>query len=67
MNSTELDDHFPKLGPCAVCGPGEDARHRVLDAIVGRVRSGDSVESVAEDYNRSVEVIELVLREWSVS
>ncbi len=59
-----LDEAFPSLGPCALCGTEIDARHRVLDAIVGRHTAGDSIESIAEDYNRSPDVIKLVLKEW---
>lgn len=34
---------------CAFCG-APDARHRVLDSIVGQCLAGDSVASVAEDH-----------------
>jgi uncharacterized protein (DUF433 family) len=30
--------------------PGEDQTHRVIDAIAGRSRAGDSDEAIAEDY-----------------
>jgi hypothetical protein len=42
-----------KQGPCALCG-GKYAAHRVVDAQVGRVVAGDSMESVADDYRTDV-------------
>lgn len=47
----ELSEHFPADGPCGICGDtilGQ--RHRVIDAIAGRIRAGDDPSSVAEDY-----------------
>jgi Holliday junction resolvase RusA-like endonuclease len=46
-----IDDHFKKRGQCGVCGtPGLDARHRLIDTINERVRAGDDIAFVADDY-----------------
>lgn len=45
-----------KQGPCAFCGDGY-AAHRLIDAQMGRTSAGDSIESVADDYNTSVEAM----------
>lgn len=56
--STHLDLHFPRRGPCLLCGvPGSDQRHRVVDAIRERVCAGDDEDSVAEDYGVSVTAV----------
>lgn len=56
--STHLDLYFPRLGQCLLCGvPGEDQRHRVVDAIRGRVCAGDSEDMVALDYGVSVAAV----------
>lgn len=56
--STHLDLHFPKRGQCLICGvPGEDQRHRVVDAIAERVVAGDDEEQVAEDYGVTVAAV----------
>ena len=55
-----LDEWFPFQGGCAVCG-GDDARHRLWDAIVERHNAGDSVALLAEDYDLPVEAIEAVI------
>lgn len=36
-------------GECALCG-APDNSHRVIDAMVGRVRAGESITSVVADY-----------------
>ena len=54
--SNSFDALEPFHGPCGICG-GPDARHRVVDAIASRLRAGESVESVAEDYGLSVEKV----------
>ena len=56
-----VDAEMPTFGPCAFCG-GPDSRHRVIDAIVERVKAGEAVESVAADYLKSVEFIERLAR-----
>lgn len=56
-----LDEHFPRVGPCGLCGtPGLDQRHRVVDAIAGRLDAGEGPEEVAGDYLLSVEAVEAV-------
>lgn len=58
-----LDEHFPRRGPCLLCGvPGEDQRHRVVDAVAERVRAGDGEEEVAEDYGISLEAVRAAVR-----
>jgi hypothetical protein len=37
-------------GPCAFCGHRMGAAHRIVDAILERVRAGEPVEQVAADY-----------------
>lgn len=60
-----VDAHFPLCGPCGICGaPEHDARHRVLDTIVGRHRADDSVEMLARDYDRPVIAIEAAVTGW---
>lgn len=57
-----LDEHFPRRGPCLLCGvPGEDARHRVIDAIAERVRAGDAEEMVADDYGVTVQAVRVAV------
>jgi hypothetical protein len=66
--AADLTAYFPRLGPCLLCGvPGEDARHRVIDAIVSRVRAGDSEETVAADYDLPVRAVYVALAsvEWA--
>jgi hypothetical protein len=50
-----------KQGPCAFCG-GRFAFHREVDAQLGRVIGGDTLESVAEDYSLTVRSM---LRGWA--
>lgn len=57
-----LDAHFPRLGPCGICGtPGLDQRHRVIDAIAEQLAAGESPEELAEDYGVPVDAVETVL------
>lgn len=56
----ELDAYFPPLGKCQVCGMG-DARHRTVDAVASRVRAGDPVDEVAEDFGVPIEAVWLAL------
>jgi hypothetical protein len=61
-----LDAFFPRLGPCGLCGtPGLDQRHRVIDAMAGRMAAGESVEDVADDYDEPVEAVQAVLQ-WAM-
>lgn len=47
--SAAFDALGPHRGPCGLCGD-PDRRHRVADAIVDRVRAGDSEEDCADDF-----------------
>ncbi len=44
-----VDECMPPIGPCGLCG-GPDARHRVIEVMVERVRAGDHPHLVAADY-----------------
>jgi hypothetical protein len=55
-----INFHFPYRGPCGICG-GPDARHRLFDCMRGRVRAGDTPESVAEDYGCTLAALRAVL------
>ena len=64
-------DAFPELGPvsdCGLCGtPGLPQRHRIVDAIAGRLAAGESVEECAADYNLlpdAVEAVEAWAQRW---
>jgi hypothetical protein len=63
-----LDAHFPRHGPCGLCGvPGLGARHRVIDAIAGRLEGGEGPEDVAADYGLPPEAIDVItkwMRKW---
>ncbi len=63
--SMALDEHYPKRGPCGICGlfgtQKRDGRHRIIDAISSRHRAGDSVVALARDYGRTPEAIRLAL------
>lgn len=41
---------LPDTGPCCLCGHRYGAKHRTVDAILGRIRAGESVVEVAADY-----------------
>jgi hypothetical protein len=61
-----LDEHFPRLGPCGICGvPGLDQRHRVVDAMAERMAAGEPMEDVAGDYGKPVQAAEIVLT-WAL-
>jgi hypothetical protein len=57
-------DAFPELGPvspCGLCGtPGLPQRHRMVDAIAGRLEAGEGEQEVAADYLFGPEVAEAV-------
>ena len=55
-----LDQAFPRRGPCGICGRGW-ARHRVCDMIRGRARAGDSIESLAADYDAPAEAVQVLV------
>ncbi len=59
---TWLDQYLPPRGPCGFCGDG-DARHRVIDAIVERVRAGDHPDDLAEDYALPVDAVRRLVDE----
>lgn len=62
-------DALPGLGPtsqCGICGtPGLPQRHRIVDAIAGRLEAGEGDDEVAADYGLGAEVIE-ALKDWMV-
>jgi len=60
----EVDAAFPNSGPCAFCG-GPEARHRVLDAIVERYRTGEPASDIAGDYEKPLAIVEDVCAHWS--
>lgn len=53
-------------GVCAFCD-SDDARHRVGDAIVGRVAAGEDVEVVGADYGLGEDVTRWFVDHWRVS
>jgi hypothetical protein len=61
-------DAYPELGPvspCGLCGSGLPQRHRMVDAIAGRLAAGEGEEDVAADYLFSLEVV-AAIRAWMV-
>ena len=40
----------PHNGPCFLCGPGSDQRHRVADAIIERILAGEPASDVWGDH-----------------
>jgi hypothetical protein len=60
-----MDEFMPPRGECAMCG-GPDARHRLTDAMIGRVKAGDHPHAVAEDYGYP-EVFVRRLMEWDMA
>jgi len=60
-----LDRWFPAVGPCGICGtPGLDQRHRVVDAIAGRIAAGEGETDVADDYRLPLEAV-LTVMAWA--
>jgi hypothetical protein len=60
-----LDGAWPDTGPCQLCGvPGLGARHRVIDAMAGRMEGGESPGDVAADYGRPLEAV-LAVQAWA--
>lgn len=41
---------FPDRGPCCLCGHRFGARHRMVDAVLERIRAGDPVDGVAAEF-----------------
>lgn len=60
MNELRYDLTGPERGPCGLCGH-HDARHRVYDAIQGRVEAGDDVASTADDYNLTADTVQAIV------
>lgn len=52
-----VDEYFPPRGPCPCCG-GDDARHRIVEAIVADVRAGESTLEVARAYGVTAQFVE---------
>ena len=40
---------YPHIGPCVFCG-SDDARHRIVDAIIERIETGEDEAEVLADY-----------------
>jgi len=55
----QLDKHYPPCGPCAFCGH-LDKRHRLWDAILDRIEAGESEQSIADDFEISMECLHLI-------
>lgn len=49
MSKHDIDKHFPRNGPCMFHST-RYARHRLIDAIRGRHKAGDSIAFLAYDY-----------------
>ena len=66
MPPEPVDQWFPRLGPCQLCGtPGADQRHRVIEAIADAVKAEpDSEDDVAWDYGVPVEAVRACV-EWA--
>lgn len=62
-SDTALDEWFPLRNPCGVCG-WLPQRHRVVDAIAGRLAAGEDLDEVADDHGLSVAAVEAVT-EWA--
>jgi hypothetical protein len=59
---SDLDRWLPPRGPCLICGvPGEDARHRVMDAIAEQAAAGETAEDIATELALPVEAVLAVL------
>lgn len=52
-----LDEWFPRRGPCFLCGPVLDARHRAVDGIAGMLAAGEDPDVVAEEHGVSQEAV----------
>jgi hypothetical protein len=65
MSSYDLDLYFPLQGTCFHCG--RDARHWLIDEINERFSAGESISSLAAQYEVPIRAIELVLRQNSTS
>jgi hypothetical protein len=56
-------DAFPEFGPATVCGLCSvlPQRHRIVDAIAGRLAAGEGPGALAEDYGLSATALRAVL------
>ena len=64
MPPEPVDRWFKRLGQCGICGVrGADQRHRIIEAIAGRVDAGEDEAQVAWDYGVPVEAVAACL-EW---
>lgn len=52
-----LDIWFPSLGPCLLCGPRLDQRHRVVDGIAGMLAADEDPDVVAGEHGVSQEAV----------
>ena len=60
-----LGEHFGPATPCGVCGvAGMPQRHRMVDAIAGRLAAGEDLAEVAEDCLVPLAAVEAV-SEWA--
>lgn len=60
MDLKDLDKWYPPCGPCAFCG-FHDKRHRLWDMWCGMNKAGDTVESIAKNYEQPVEYVQAVI------
>ena len=58
----DINMHFPPRGPCAFCG-FHDARHRIFDTIIDSHNAGQSVDSIASEYELSILAVACVIKE----
>ena len=56
-----LDEWFPARGKCGLCGQ-RDQRHRVCDMIRGRFRAGDTIQTLADDYDVDEDAISVLVK-----
>ena len=66
-NDPALDEWWPKIGPCGVCGvPGMHQRHRVIDAIADWLETEPGVtdDDLAAEYEVPPQAVRAV-RDWA--
>lgn len=56
-----IDRLYPFHGSCAFCNH-PDARHRLIDAVQELLRLGEPIESVADEFGISLELVEAIGR-----
>jgi hypothetical protein len=53
-----LDEFFPRVGPCGICGtPGLDQRHRLVDGIAGMLAAGEDPHVTADEHGVTMEAV----------